>query len=73
MVTYSGLPLKKTQHMWLLHAKLMFVAMVCNSKLWHLISMKLDIGKKITGLETTNHEKIEHVFKLRTDVKGVNN
>ena len=41
------------------------VSMACNSKsytiiLWHVISMKLTIGKKIKGLEkmTLNPEKI---------------
>ena len=41
------------------------IAMVCNSKLqtlilWSVISVKLNIGKKITGIEimTLNHKKI---------------
>ena len=34
--------------------------------LWSVISTKLDIGKKITGLEimTLNRKKIQHVSKL---------
>ena len=34
--------------------------------LWHVISMKLDIDKKITELEimTFNHKKIYHVSRL---------
>ena len=42
-----------------------FIVMACDSKLhtillWHVIHMKLSIGKKITGLEemTLNREKI---------------
>ena len=44
--------------------------MPCDSKshaiiLWHVISVKLKIGKKRTGLETIlNREKIQHVSKL---------
>ena len=44
--------------------------MLCDSKshaiiLWHVISVKLKIGKKRTGLETIlNREKIKHVSKL---------
>ena len=47
-----------------------FIAMACDSKLnnitWCVISMKLSIGKKITGLEimTLNRKKIWHVFRL---------
>ena len=47
-----------------------FIAMACDSKLnnitWCVISMKLSIGKKITGLEimTLNCKKIWHVFRL---------
>ena len=45
--------------------------MACNSKshrimLWHVISMKLNIGKKITRLEimTLDHKKNQHASKL---------
>ena len=47
-----------------------FIAMACDSKLnnitWCVISMKLSVGKKITGLEimTLNRKKIWHVFRL---------
>ena len=60
----SGLSLKKTPHVWLPHAKKCFIVMPCDSKshaiiLWHVISVKLKIGKKRTGLETIlNREKI---------------
>ena len=47
------------------------IAMGCNSKLyvkilWYVISMELNIGKKIRGLETMtlNCKKIKHVSKL---------
>ena len=52
--------------------------MACDSKLqtiilWHVISVKLNIGQKIPGLEITlNLEKMQHVIELmqtyRTDV-----
>ena len=53
----TGLSLKKTVHVYLPHAKATFIAMACNSKshniiLWHVISKKMSIGKKIIGLET---------------------
>ena len=47
-----------------------FIAMVCDSKLhnivlWRVISVKLIIGKKITGLDTMIlNRKILHVSKL---------
>ena len=48
------------------------IAMASDSKLhaiilWHVISVKLNIGKKITGLEimTLNSETILHVSKLK--------
>ena len=44
-----------------------FIVMTCDSKLLHhVISMKLNIGKKMTELEimTLNHKKIQHVSKL---------
>ena len=51
-------------------SKKRFVDMVCNSKLltiilWGVISVMLNIGKKIKGLEimTLNQEKVS-VFKL---------
>ena len=51
--------------------------MACNSKshvimLWHVISMKLNIGKKITGLEmmTSDQKKSACFQTCRTDVKG---
>ena len=51
-LVYPGLSLKKTPHVLLLHAKKQrFIAMTCNYKLWCVISVKLSIGKKITGLE----------------------
>ena len=50
--------------------KQQFIAMACNSKshaimLWHEISVKLNIGKKITRLEIMklNHKKTYHVSK----------
>ena len=54
--------------MWLQHAKQCSVAMVCNLE-YHtmrVISVKLDIDKKIKGLEIMafNHKKIDHVSKL---------
>ena len=38
--------------------------------LWRLISVKLNIGKKITGLEimTLNREKIQRFQTYRTDI-----
>ena len=65
----SGLSLKKTQHMWLLHAKITFycyfIAFIAIMLLC-VISIKLNIGKKITrlGVMTLNSEKIQHVSKL---------
>ena len=51
--------------------KQQIIAMACNWKLhtirlWHAISMKLNIGKTITGLEirTLNCKKIYYVTKL---------
>ena len=48
-----------------------FIAMACDSKshtivIWHVIDTKLNIGKKITGLEimTLNREKKKNVSKL---------
>ena len=48
-----------------------FVAMAYDCKphtmiLWPVISIKLNIDKKIAGIEITalNHEKVQHVFKL---------
>lgn len=60
--------------MWLPHTKTMLF-MACNSKLlaiisWHAISMKFNIGKKLTGLEIMqlNHEKnLTCVQTYRTD------
>ena len=71
-VTTPGLSLKKTLHVWLPHAKTRFYcSMVCGSKLyaiisWPVIGVKLNIGKKITGLEiiALHCEKIYHVSKL---------
>ena len=69
----SGLSLKKTPHMWLPHAKATFYldleshAMI----LWHVMCVKLNIGKKIAGLEmmTLNREKkIACLQTYRTDV-----
>ena len=61
----SGLSLKKTVHVWWPHAKQRFIAIACDSKshaviLWRVISVKLNIGMKITGLEimTLNREII---------------
>ena len=52
-----------------------FIAMACDSKLYiqisHVISMKLNIGKKITGLEIVkwNHKKDLACFQTyRTDI-----
>ena len=46
-----------------------FIAVVCDSKLhaiilWHVISMKLNIGKKITELQIMmlNHKKISKLI-----------
>ena len=63
----SGLSLKKTPHLWLPHAKTTFYldlelhVMI----LWHVMSVKLNIGKKIAGLEmiTLNREKKNSVFR----------
>ena len=48
-----------------------FADMACDSKshaiiLWRVINVKLNIGKKITGLEimTLNCKKIQHTSKL---------
>ena len=58
----SGLSLKKTQHMWLLHAKITFYYFIAFIAIILLcvISIKLNIGKKITrlGVMTLNSEKI---------------
>ena len=45
-----------------------FIAMTCNSIshtiiLWHVINMKLNIGKKITGLEIMSGLESELMFK----------
>ena len=62
----TGLSLKKPCHT----PKQCFFAMACNSKLhsvilWCVISKKLNIGKKITGLKimTFNRKKIQHVSR----------
>ena len=60
-ITLTGLPLKKTQQVWLPHTKTMFYCYdvqfqtACHS----VICVKLNIGKKITGLEilALNHKK----------------
>ena len=61
----AGLSLKKTPHVWLLHAKTTYIVMACNSKLhamilWYVISVKLNMVKKISGLKmmTLDHGKI---------------
>ena len=68
IVLKPGLSLKKTPHVWLLHAKTTFNCYGVDSKshkIWGVISMKLSISKKITGLETlTLNCKIYHVSKL---------
>ena len=57
MRTDTGLPLKKTLHVWLRYAKIIcFIVMACDPKLhtiilWRVINLKFNIGKKITGLE----------------------
>ena len=57
----SGLSLKKTPHLWLPHAKTTFYLDLESHVmiLWHVMSVKLNIGKKIAGLEmiTLNREK----------------
>ena len=47
-----------------------FLAMACNSKshviviMWHVINMKLNIGKKITGFNDTESRKIQNISKF---------
>ena len=65
----SGLSLKKTPHVWLA-PKQHSIAMACNLEshaiLLRVINVKLNNGKKITGLEiiTLNREKIQHVSRF---------
>ena len=56
----SDLSLKKTPHVWLLHAKTFYCYVILNCMPGRVICMKLKIGKKITGLEmmTLNRERI---------------
>ena len=60
----AGLSLKKTPHVWLPHAKTTFYCY--GVRLWPVISIKLNIGEKITRLEmmALNREKIYHVCRL---------
>ena len=60
----AGLSLKKTPHVWLPHAKTTFYCY--GVQLWPVISIKLNIGEKITRLEmlALNREKIYHVCRL---------
>ena len=66
-----GLSLKKTSHVWLAHAKTTFYCYGMQLELHaiillRVIKVKLNIGKKITGLQiiTLNREKIQHVSRF---------